>query len=141
MALRAGCGAVSAPVRSIIFIQSIIFVDVLACLECCLRAIIEKAEERSKKSANGTALHVGVAQSSTHSALRFGGGGGGGAPRGLRRGVGAGPLERAAAAVGAWEIGVEKGGGVVVLEVQSMGDREGVEDGFARYRLWQQRNR
>ena len=33
VALRAGCGAVSAPVRSIIFIQSIIFVDVLACLE------------------------------------------------------------------------------------------------------------
>ena len=54
-------------------------------------------------------------------ALRLGGGGG--APRGLRRGVGAGPLERAAAAVGAWEIGVEKGG-VVVLGVQSMGDRE-----------------
>ena len=34
-------------------------------------------------------------------ALRFGGGGGGGAPRGLRRGVGGGPLERAAAAVAA----------------------------------------
>ena len=76
-----------------------------------------------KPAKNGTALHAGVAQSSTHSALRFGGGGGGGAPRGLRRGVGAGPLERAAAAVGAWEIGVEKGG-VVVLGVQSMGDRE-----------------
>ena len=42
-----------------------------------------------------------MAQSSTHSALRFGGGGGGGAPRGLRRGVGGGPLERAAAAVAA----------------------------------------
>ena len=62
-----------------------------------------------KPAKNGTALHAGVAQSSTHSALRFGGGGG--APRGLRRGVGAGPLERAAAAVGAWEIGAEKGKG------------------------------
>ena len=40
-----------------------------------------------------------MAQSVTHSALRFGGGGGGGAPRGLRRGVGAGPFERAAVVV------------------------------------------
>ena len=46
-----------------------------------------------KPAKNGTALHAGVAQSVTHSALRFGGGGGGGAPRGLRRGVGAGPLD------------------------------------------------
>ena len=58
-----------------------------------------------------------MAQSSTHSALRFGGGGG--APRGLRRGVGAGPLERAAAAVAAWGTGgfVEN---VVVIDLTAV---------------------
>ena len=60
-----------------------------------------------------------MAQSVTHSALRFGGGGGGGAPRGLRRGVGAGPRERAAAAVAAWGTGgfVEN---VVVIDLNAV---------------------
>ena len=50
-------------------------------------------------------------------ALRFGGGGG--APRGLRRGVGAGPRERAAAAVAAWGTGgfVEN---VVVIDLTAV---------------------
>ena len=50
-------------------------------------------------------------------ALRFGGGGG--APRGLRRGVGAGPPERAAAAVAAWGTGgfVEN---VVVIDLTAV---------------------
>ena len=69
----------------------------------CVLSLKKLKTERTKKSADGTALQAGVAQSSTHSALWFGGDGGGGAPRGLRRGVGAGPVERAAAAVAAWE--------------------------------------